>query len=92
MMAMHTKPQAPEKKMDNSMEWAYDPRVRCWRLTLGAWEARVERWPASLEYTAQLIAAGPGRRVINAPHVFAQMEAAQAWCLRELADLETPGD
>jgi hypothetical protein len=50
----------------------------------------VERWPASLEYTAQLIATAPGRRVINAPHVFAQMEAAQAWCLREIAGQEVP--
>jgi hypothetical protein len=73
------------------MNWAYDPRARCWRLILVAWEARVERWPASLEYTAQLIAAAPGRRVINAPHVFAQMEAAQAWCLREIAGQEPPG-
>jgi hypothetical protein len=72
------------------MDWVYDPRARCWRLMLGAWEARVERWPASLECTAQLIATAPGRRVINAPHVFAQMEAAQAWCLREIAGLEAP--
>lgn len=49
----------------------------------------MERWPASLECTAQLIATAPEQRVINAPHVFAQMEAAQAWCLREIASLET---
>ena len=66
------------------VDWVYDSRARCWRLQLGAWEARVERWPASLEYMAQLLSPAPERRIIHAPHVFAQMEAAQAWCLREI--------
>jgi hypothetical protein len=67
------------------MDWEYDSRARCWRFTLGAWEVRVERWPASLEYLAQLTSPAPERRVIRAPHVFAQREAAQAWCLDEIA-------
>lgn len=66
------------------MTWAYDSRTRCWRLTLGSWEARVERWPASLEYVAQLISPAPARRIIHAPHVFAQLEAAQGWCLDKI--------
>lgn len=67
------------------MDWVYDSRARCWRFTVGAWEARVERWPASLEYVAQLISPAPERQIIHAPHVFAQLEIAQAWCLHEIA-------
>lgn len=41
----------------------------------------VERWPASLEYLAQLTSPAPERRVVRAPHVFNGLETAQAWCL-----------
>lgn len=67
------------------MDWLYDSRARYWRSTVGAWEARVEQWPASLEYVAQLISPAPERQIIHAPHVFAQLETAQAWCLCEIA-------
>ena len=67
------------------MDWVYDSRARCRRLRRGAWEARVERWPASLEYVAQLISPAPGQRMIHAPHGFTQRATAQAWCLHEIA-------
>ena len=60
--------------------------ARCWRFTVGAWEARVERWPSSLEYLAQLTSPAPERRIIHAPHVFTQLEVAQGWCLHEIAE------
>ncbi|NTU85511.1 MAG: hypothetical protein HGA45_40175 [Chloroflexales bacterium] len=63
------------------MEWQYDSRTRCWRLMRDGWEACVERWPASLEYLAQLTSPAPERRVVRAPHVFNGLETAQAWCL-----------
>lgn len=67
------------------MEWGYDPRARCWRLAVGGWEARVERWPASLEYLAEIISPAPERRVVRASHVFDDLTMAQAWCLRAIA-------
>ncbi len=70
-------------------DWSYDPRARCWRLALAGWTACVERWPASLEHVARIIA--PGRQAIAAPHVFADMQAAQDWCLREIAR-QAPGE
>lgn len=73
------------------MDWEYDSRTRCWRLTLGAWEARVERWPASLEYVAQIVAPAPLGRIIHAPHIFARRDLAQAWCLGEVAR-QGPGE
>jgi hypothetical protein len=66
-------------------DWSYGPRARCWRLALAAC---VERWPASLEHVARIIA--PGRQAIATTHVFADMQAAQDWCLREIAR-QAPG-
>jgi hypothetical protein len=45
----------------------------------------VERWPASLEYVAEVITPAPERQVIRAPHVFNDQTAAQAWCLQAIA-------
>jgi len=73
------------------MKWSYDPQARCWKLAQGNWTACVERWPASLEHVARIITAGQAQRVITAPHVFADMEAAQMWCLREIAAQEAGG-
>jgi hypothetical protein len=68
-----------------AMEWSYDARARCWRFTIGGWAARVERWPASLEYLAEIISPAPARRAVQAPHVFDDRTAAQAWCIRAIA-------
>lgn len=67
------------------MEWTYDSRTRCWRLAVGGWEARVERWPTSLEYQAEVSSPAPERRLTRAPHVFPDQAAAQAWCLQVIA-------
>lgn len=67
------------------MEWQYEPQRRWWRLTVGGWEARVARWPASFEYSAEVIAPAPDRRVTQAPHVFPGLDAAQAWCIQLIA-------
>ena len=72
-----------------SPDWSYDPRARCWRLALASWTPCVERWPASLENVVRSIA--PGRQAIAAPHLFADMQAAQDWCLREIAR-QAPGE
>lgn len=66
------------------MEWIYDARERCWRLRRDGWEARVARWPASFEYTAELHT--PNQQPTHAPHVFPTMDAAQAWCLQRIAE------
>jgi hypothetical protein len=67
------------------MEWQYEAQQRCWRLTVGGWEARVARWPASFEYSAEVTAPAPERRVTQAPHVFPGLDAAQAWCIQLIA-------
>lgn len=67
------------------MEWQYEAQQRCWRLMVGGWEARVARWPASFEYSAEVTAPAPDRRITQAPHVFAGLDAAQAWCIQRIA-------
>jgi hypothetical protein len=74
------------------MEWIYDVRTRYWRLHLDGWEARVARWPASFEYTAELHS--PEKQPTHAAHVFPTMDAAQTWCLQRIAERqrrEPPG-
>ncbi len=68
------------------MEWNYDPRQRCWRRKLNGWLAQIERWPASLEYLAQLTSSVG--TVVRAPHVFTTREAAERWCQEETALLQ----
>ncbi|NTU82946.1 MAG: hypothetical protein HGA45_26865 [Chloroflexales bacterium] len=51
----------------------------------------MERWPASLEYVAQIVAPAPLGRIIHAPHIFARRDLAQAWCLGEVAR-QGPGE
>lgn len=67
------------------MDWTYNTRERCWELVRDGWQARVGRWPGSLEHTAQVTSPAPARRVVHGPHVFAELAVAQGWCLEEIA-------
>jgi hypothetical protein len=67
------------------MVWTYDEQTRCWEARAHGWRSIVARLPEQHAYRAAVAPFDMPDRTIRADHVFAELRAAQAWCIAEIA-------
>jgi hypothetical protein len=65
--------------------WQYNARLRQWETTAHGWRGIVVRWSNSAEWTAAIELELPPHTRRTAPHVFAWVSDAQAWCTTAIA-------
>jgi hypothetical protein len=70
---------------DDPAAWQYNGRLRQWETTALGWRGIVVRWSNSAEWTAAIELVLPPHTRRTAPHVFAWMSDAQAWCATAIA-------